>query len=307
MPIPSRGIGWSTQDNLLWQIAKQMEQAGCQLCELNDNIGTITGTSGTSGSSGVSGSSGTSGAQGEPGSSGSSGTNGSSGTSGVNLYYGSFIFNHATTLTASMNSNSTLPIQVVDTTGFNTPGYLRIGTEIIGYTGKTPTSFTGITRGLAGSNGANHAIGTGIAQAQITAAGVPTQVLLDEADLSNGVTLNPLTGDVTVANAGVYNLQFSVQIENFSNDVADTVVWFRVNGNDIPKSSSYMTTASIHGGSPGATIMTVNIFYTCAANDVLSLGWTSVLGKTAITSIPPVGSTIPQAPGVIFTVNKIGT
>ena len=289
MPIPSRGIGWSTQDNLLWQIAKQMEQAECQLCTLNDNIGTITGTSGTSGSSGVSGSS------------------GSSGTSGVALYYGSFIFDHATTLTANMNSNTTLPIQVADTTGFNVPGYLRIGTEIIGYTGKTATTFTGITRGLAGSNGANHSSGNGVAQAQITAAGVPTQVLLDETDLSNGVTLNPLTGDVTVANAGIYNLQFSLQIENFSNDVADTVVWFRVNGNDIPKSSSYMTTASIHGGSPGATIMTVNIFYTCAANDVLSLAWTSVLGKTVITSIPPVGSTIPQSPGVIFTVNKIGT
>jgi hypothetical protein len=38
MPIPSRQIGWSTQDNLLWQIAKQMEQASCQLCTLNDNI-----------------------------------------------------------------------------------------------------------------------------------------------------------------------------------------------------------------------------------------------------------------------------
>ena len=60
MPIPSRQIGWSTQDNLLWQIAKQMEQTECQLCTLNDNIQTITGTSGTSGSSGVSGTSGTS-------------------------------------------------------------------------------------------------------------------------------------------------------------------------------------------------------------------------------------------------------
>lgn len=297
MPIPSRQIGWSTQDNLLWQIAKQMEQAECQLCELNTNIQGISGGSGTSGTSGLSGTSGVS---------GTSGTQGPPGDI-TNLYYGSFIFDHATTLTDGMNSNTTLPIQVVDTTGFNAPGYLRIGTEIIGYTGITATTFTGITRGLAGSNGANHAIGAGVAQAQITAAGVPTQVVLDETDLSNGVTLNPLTGDVTVANAGVYNLQFSVQIENFSNDVADTVVWFRVNGNDIPKTASYMTTASIHGGSPGATIMTVNVFYTCAANDVLSLAWTSVLGQTAITSIPPVGSTIPQSPGVIFTVNKIGT
>jgi hypothetical protein len=287
MPIPSRQIGWSTQDNLLWQIAKQMEQTECQLCTLNDNIQTITGTSGTSGSSGISGSS------------------GSSGTSGVSLYYGSFIFDHATTLTASMNSNTTLPIQVVDTTGFYAPGYLRIGTEVIAYTGVTPTTFTGITRGVAGSNGANHSIGAGVSQAQVAAANTPTQVKIDETDLSNGVTLNPLTGDVTIANAGVYNVQFSVQVENFSNDFEDTVVWFKVNGNAVPKSASYSTTPAIHGGSPGATIMTVNIFYTFAANDVVALGWVSKEGTTAITSIPPSGG-IPQSPGVIFTVNKIG-
>ena len=51
MGIPARQIGWSTQDNLLWQIAKQMEQAGCQLCDLNANIQGISGTSGTSGTS----------------------------------------------------------------------------------------------------------------------------------------------------------------------------------------------------------------------------------------------------------------
>ncbi len=78
MPIPSRQIGWSTQDNLLWQIAKQMEQTECQLCTLNDNIQTITGTAGTSGTSGVNGSSGSSGTSGIDSSSGSSGTSGTS-------------------------------------------------------------------------------------------------------------------------------------------------------------------------------------------------------------------------------------
>ena len=274
MPIPSRQIGWSTQDNMLWQIAKQLEQVGCQLC----NVG-IPGPQGPQGPAGdIS-----------------------------NLYYGSFIFDHATTLTAGMNSNTTAPIQVVDTTGFYAPGYIRIGAEIIGYTGVTPTTFTGITRGLAGSNGANHSIGNGVSQAQITAAGVPAQVKIDETELSNGVTLNPLTGTITIANAGVYNIQFSVQIENFSNDFEDTAVWFLVNGNHVPKSASYITTVAEHGGTPGAGIMTVNIFYTFAANDTAALEWVSKGGKSAITSIPPVGSTIPQSPGVILTVNKIGT
>jgi hypothetical protein len=50
MPIPSRQIGWSTESNLLWEVAKQLEKASCQLC----NIVGPAGTSGTSGSSGTS-------------------------------------------------------------------------------------------------------------------------------------------------------------------------------------------------------------------------------------------------------------
>lgn len=41
MPIPSRQIGWSTQDNLLWQIAKQLQGLGCQLCTITDVVGTV--------------------------------------------------------------------------------------------------------------------------------------------------------------------------------------------------------------------------------------------------------------------------
>jgi hypothetical protein len=244
---------------------------------------------------------------GPPGPAGPQGPPGPPGPAGslTNAYHGAFIFNSATTLTAGMNSNTTLPIQVVSTAGFYAPGYIRIGTEIIAYTGISGNTFTGITRGVAGSNGANHSIGNGVAQAQYTATGVPKQVLLDQIDLSNGVTLDILTGTVTIVNAGTYNLQFSIQFENFSNDVEDAIVWFAVNGTNVPKSASYITTPTIHGGTPGATLMTVNIFYTFTAGNTVALRWTSNQGKTAITSIPPVGSTIPQSPGVIFTVNRI--
>lgn len=242
-----------------------------------------------------------------PGPQGPIGPEGPQGPAGslTNAYHGAFIFDSATTLTAGMNSNSTAPVQVVSTSGFYSPGYMRIGAEIIGYTGISGNTFTGITRGVASSGGSNHSIGAGVSQAQYTPAGVPAQVKLDQTNLSNGVTLNILTGDVTIVNAGVYNMQFSVQFENFSNNVEDAIMWFRLNGTDIPKSASYITTPTIHGGVPGATLMTVNIFYTFVANDVVSLAWTSNQGKTAITSIPPVGSTIPQSPGVIFTVNRI--
>ncbi len=34
MAIPSRQIGWSTTDNLLWEVSKQLEAVGCQLCAI---------------------------------------------------------------------------------------------------------------------------------------------------------------------------------------------------------------------------------------------------------------------------------
>lgn len=221
------------------------------------------------------------------------------------LYSGQFIFDTATTLTKAMNSNTTNPIEVVSTTGFYSSGYIRIGTEIIQYTGTTDTTFTGITRGVAGSGGSNHSIGNGISQAQVTAASVPQQIFLDVTEISNNVTLDPATGNVTVGGDGTYNLMFSAQIENFSNSPADSVIWFTVNGNDIPNTASYSTTPAIHAGVPGATIIAVNTFYTLAAGDIIALKWTSLNGETVITSIPPVGSTIPQSPGMIFTVNRI--
>lgn len=222
-----------------------------------------------------------------------------------NLYYGSFIFDSITTLTSAIpNPSSTAAINVTSTTGFATPGYIKIGNEIIGYTGKTATSFTGITRGVGTSSASSHSIGSDVSQAQWTAANTPKQVVIDETDLSNGVTLSGI-GNVTVVNAGTYNLQFSIQFENFGNDYDDVVAWFRVNGNPVSKSASHSTIAQSHGGSPGALIMTVNLFYSCAAGDVISLMWSNDQGTAAITSIPPVG-VIPQSPGVIFTVNRIG-
>ena len=221
------------------------------------------------------------------------------------LYSGAFIFNSSTTLTASINSNSTDPIAVGSTSGFPTAGWIGIGTEVIAYTGTTATTFTGITRGVAGSNGANHTAGDGVGQAQVTPAGVTKQVLIDQTDISNNVTLDAATGNVTVLSPGTYNLMFSVQTECFGNAPDDTVVWFKINGNTVPKSASYGTVQQVHAGVPGRVILTVNIFATLSANDVVALEWTTIGGTTIIGSVPPVGSTIPLSPGVIFTVNRV--
>lgn len=61
----------------------------------------------------------------------------------------------STTLDGAIDSLVTT-LTVVDTTSFPSSGYVVIDTEIIKYTGKTGTSFTGCTRGADGSTAASH-------------------------------------------------------------------------------------------------------------------------------------------------------
>jgi hypothetical protein len=76
MAIPSKQIGWGTEENLLWQISKQLES----LTGVAANSSGGSGTAGTSGVSGSSGTTGTSGITGTAGTSGSSGTSSSPST-----------------------------------------------------------------------------------------------------------------------------------------------------------------------------------------------------------------------------------
>jgi hypothetical protein len=80
------------------------------------------------------------------------------------------------------------------------------------------------------------------------------------------------------------------------------------NGAQIPSTASYVTIPQIHAGIPGSNIITINIFYPMNAGDTMALEWTTLGGTSVITSYPPgyKGFAIPQAPGVIFTVNQIG-
>ena len=273
-----------------------------------------TGATGAVGATGVQGATGATGPQGGQGATGAQGSTGPQGATGVVGatggfgYYGAFHTDQNTTLTNSINSNSTLPIVVGSTAGFYTSGWILIDAEVIAYTGVTSTSFTGITRGVAGTNGSNHLAGTPLSAAQVTPANVNSNVRIDVTDLSNGVTLNTTNGEVTCVNAGTYNFQFSVQVACAGNAPDDIVIWFVYNGTALPSSASYVTIPAIHAGIPGAGIVTINIFYPMAAGDRMRLNWTTLLGTSIITSYPPnyenlIG--VPQSPGVIFTVNQI--
>jgi hypothetical protein len=218
---------------------------------------------------------------------------------------GAFFQDGVTTLTNSITNVSTADIVVADTSQFVlTAGALLIGTEIISYTGKTATSFTGITRGVFGSTKAAHTAGATISEAQSLASStVAAAVALLQTTSSNGVALDATDKTKVVFDvAGIYNIQFSIQMVSYDGTIDDVTVWFRKNGVDIPYSAGVATVPAIHGGVAGTAIISWNLVESVNAGDYIQLMFASNTGNTVCATYP--GGTLPThpvSPSVILT------
>ena len=67
----------------------------------------------------------------------------------------------ATSLSTTVDKDDTTVV-VADTTGFLTTDFIIIGEEYLCYTGKTATTFTGVTRGCQDSEAEGHASGVSV-------------------------------------------------------------------------------------------------------------------------------------------------
>ncbi len=217
---------------------------------------------------------------------------------------GAFFQDGYTTLTANMTNNSTTPIQVTSTADFFAPGGLIIGNEIIKYTGKTATTFTGITRGAYGSTNTAHTAGVSVSEAQtLASSSVSTALTLLQTTVSNGVSIDPTDKTKIVHSiAGIYNIQFSIQMLTYDGTIDNVTIWFRLNGVDIPYSAGIATIPGIHGGNPGTAIISWNLVQPLNAGDYVQLIFASTTGNTVAATYPPGTSpTHPASPSIIVT------
>lgn len=224
--------------------------------------------------------------------------------SGILFPNGAFYQDGYTTLTANMTNNSTTPIQVTSTNGFLSAGGLIIGSELITYTGKTSTTFTGITRGVYGSTNVAHTAGVDVSEAQTLASSATSLPLtLLQTTVSNGVALDATDKTKIVhATAGIYNIQFSIQMLTFDSQIDNVTVWFRKNGADIPYSAGIATIPSIHGGKPGTAIISWNLVEPMNAGDYIQLLFASDSGNTVAATYPPGTTPVhPASPSIIVT------
>jgi hypothetical protein len=121
-------------------------------------------------------------------------------------------------------------------------------------------------------------------------------------DLSNGVTVNADT-EITIANTGIYNLQFSFQFQNIDVQEHDVTVWLRKNGTDVDGSSGFVAVVASHGGGPGHVIASWNYLLDAVGGDFYELMW-SATSLDVTMEYYPAGSPPPATASAIFTVTQ---
>jgi len=131
-------------------------------------------------------------------------------------------------------------------------------------------------------------------------------VVYDTTEESNGVYLSD-SSRLNVRNAGIYNVQFSLQFANQDNAAQYADIWFRVNGTDVPRSASRFDIPARKSATEwGHIVGTVNIFLDMNANDYVEIAGTTSSTLIALEHYAADGAIPrPAIPAAIVTVNYI--
>lgn len=128
------------------------------------------------------------------------------------------------------------------------------------------------------------------------ATGTAYAVTFNATDLTNEVTIGSPTSRIVVANAGIYNFQFSLQLDKASGAAGHAYIWARINGVDVANSASEVAIQ----GTTAENIAAWNFVLSMNATDYFQLMWsvddTNIQIK-AVTAAAPV----PAIPSAILT------
>jgi hypothetical protein len=147
-------------------------------------------------------------------------------------------------------------------------------------------------------------------QDQTTTANTATLMTLNTTDFSNQVSIS--SSKITVVNAGIYNLQFSVQLENSNNAPQDVYIWLR-QGNDGGASADITGSTGKVGmparknpGDPFHAIYGWNYFLSMQANDYVQIYWSTTSADVSIQYYAASGSpTKPSTQSVVATLSFV--
>ena len=139
---------------------------------------------------------------------------------------------------------------------------------------------------------------------QTNVAGTARSMSFNKTDITNGVSIsgstNPFNTYIKTENAGVYDIQFSAQVDKTDSGTDEIWIWLRKNGTNLTD-----TATSIQLVGNGAHYVAAwNFFVNSAANDYYQLMWYSQDANVRLHAEPGFG-VVPGIPSVIATVNRV--
>lgn len=205
---------------------------------------------------------------------------------------------------------------------FNTTDYsngISLSSRTASFTGSIATTTLTVSAISAGSiypsmqiSGTGVTAGTRIvAQLTGTAGGTGTYTVSASQTVASTAMTGDLPSRIQVDQDGVYNVQFSAQFVNTTNDVQDIDIWFRKNGTDIANSNSqFGIKARKSTGSASRLIASLNFYLDLNKNDYFELMWRVSDSGVSLEQFPAVtasGTTpaIPATPSIILTVTFV--
>ena len=144
-------------------------------------------------------------------------------------------------------------------------------------------------------------------QDQTTTANTATLMTLNTTDFANGVSI--ASSKITVANAGIYNLQFSAQLQNTDNQIQDISIWLKQNGTDIPGSTGLVSIPARKSASAGEEaheIIGWNYYISMTAGQYVEIYWSATLASVTIQNYAAgVTPTRPSTQSVVATLSFV--
>jgi hypothetical protein len=121
----------------------------------------------------------------------------------------------------------------------------------------------------------------------------PFNSVVSEHEVTRGVP----TSKIYVANTGVYNFQFSAQLDKTGGGASAVYIWPRINGVNVPDSAGKV----VIDGPNAETIPAWNFVLVLEANDYFELAWESSDTNVVVAHVAATGN-IPAIPSIILTV-----
>jgi hypothetical protein len=202
---------------------------------------------------------------------------------------------------ATTGSNTFIGTEVVSGSVFITGSLILTGSTNI--TGSlTVNNYPVITSNQTGSLVSYYGSFYHTASMTLASPNVATTMSFSTTDISYGVSISGSSNDkIKFDNAGVYNVQFSAQLDKTNSSNATVYIWLAKNDSDIPITNTGIT---LGGGTNDAIVAAWNFFVDANAGDYVQLKWGANNTNSRLL-YTPTASVGPAVPSIILTANRV--